>query len=105
MTNPSLILNLASLADVLRPGRDELRHLDGDILTIEGALGAIHADLTAHIALNRLTPQARHAAQELLDAGAFSADVHGRLSVARVPMRGESQLFRQCLGLDRRRDE
>jgi hypothetical protein len=104
--NPSPQMpTISELADLLRPSHDEVLTNSSKVTEIAGCFGSIYPDLAVRISLDRLTPQSRLAARELVDAGAFEADEHGRLSVARLPMRGECRLIRQALGLDHQRDD
>lgn len=95
---------LNELAEILRPDARCLRVKNrSTIVAIAGSVGAVVADGEVRLALARLSPQARQAAEELADSGVCNIDPAGRLWVARLPHGdGETKLFFTALGLRRR---
>jgi len=97
--------SIKALVAALSPRDEELRLLGSDPVAIAGRVGGIFSDLEMRLAISRLSPLAKSAAVELVDAGAVSIDDAGRLWVVRTPIDGERKLFREALGLAPRRDQ
>lgn len=99
-TNPTLMLNLGTLAKRLEIPSYQTRTDGSRIVLIAGAAGHVRADLSLHIRISALSPEAKGAAADLLDAGCLGADAGGQLFVRRLPDVGaEARLFRTMLGL------
>ena len=98
-TNSSFRIRLV----VSVPGQRTLIILTSLLTTLQLLLPE-NAILTVWLDMPRLSPQSRHAARELTDAGLLGVDARG-LRLVRLPTIPELCILRRALGLDRRSDD
>lgn len=95
------MIDLAILARTIRAHEEQTRVQGRNVIAIAGAIGHINSDLQVILRLAALSPRARDAAQELVDAEVIDPDTEGRLFLARMPVGIEVDLLRRALGLEK----
>jgi hypothetical protein len=84
-----------------------LRLGDNDkVCAIAGPIGCVRSDLSLHLRMAALSPQAKEAACDLFDARLIDADAGGQPFIVRLPANAyERRMLRVALGLRTRKKD